>query len=70
MPSGWKGCGCRRFLRFNACSLFMEDNLGPGDEKCLGAGGDEDKVVKEWEDGICGECKDREQYKGAKFAEC
>ncbi|KAK7928478.1 hypothetical protein PG985_005476 [Apiospora marii] len=43
---------------------------GPGEEKCLGAGGDEDKVVEEWEDGVCGECKDREQYKGAKFAEC
>ncbi|KAK8013480.1 hypothetical protein PG991_009073 [Apiospora marii] len=48
----------------------QENGMVPGEEKCLGAGGDEDKVVEEWEDGVCGECKDREQYKGAKFAEC
>ncbi|KAK8069722.1 hypothetical protein PG994_006338 [Apiospora phragmitis] len=47
----WNGCDCWGFLRCDPCRRLFKG--------CLGPGGDEDKHVVEWNDGMCNECWER-----------
>ena len=47
----WNGCDCWGFLRCDPCQRLFKG--------CLGPGGDEDKHVVAWNDGMCNECWER-----------
>ncbi|KAK8097961.1 uncharacterized protein PG998_013447 [Apiospora kogelbergensis] len=47
----WNGCDCWGFLRCDPCPRLFKG--------CMGPGGDEDKHVVEWNDGMCNECWER-----------
>ncbi|KAK8084998.1 hypothetical protein PG997_006269 [Apiospora hydei] len=47
----WNGCDCWGFLRCDPCPRLFKG--------CFGPGGDEDKHVVVWNDGMCNECWER-----------
>ncbi|KAK6851300.1 hypothetical protein PG989_014442 [Apiospora arundinis] len=47
----WNGCDCWGFLRCDPCRRLFKG--------CMGPGGEEDKHVVEWNDGMCNECWER-----------
>ena len=63
----WTGCNCWGFIRVAPCERLFRG--------CFGPGGDEDKQVVHWNDGMCGDCwgrlvaEAREQAAEAKRAD-
>lgn len=57
----WEGCNCWGFIEIDACSQLFKT--------CLGPSGEADKVVVEWNDGMCGECWDRLMEEAREMAE-
>ncbi|KAK8045289.1 hypothetical protein PG993_005313 [Apiospora rasikravindrae] len=47
----WNGCDCWGFLRCDPCRRLFKG--------CFGPGGEEDKHVVAWNDGMCNECWER-----------
>ncbi|KAK8116068.1 hypothetical protein PG984_012570 [Apiospora sp. TS-2023a] len=47
----WNGCDCWGFLRCDPCRRLFKG--------CFGPSGEQDKLVVEWNDGMCNECWER-----------
>ncbi|KAK9424253.1 hypothetical protein SUNI508_03741 [Seiridium unicorne] len=57
----WKGCDCWGFLKVDTCAGLFKTCFGPGGEK--------DKTVTTWNDGMCSECWDRLLQEAEELAE-